>query len=49
VSFNLATMLRESARARPGEAVARAGDRDLGYAELDACPAGWRPTCWRPG
>ncbi|MFC1415007.1 long-chain fatty acid--CoA ligase [Streptacidiphilus sp. N1-12] len=35
MSFNLATMLRESARSRPEHACCRIGDRTISYAELD--------------
>ena len=35
MSFNLATMLRESATAHPDKACLRAGDRSTSYAELD--------------
>ena len=36
MSFNLATMLRESAQAHPDKPCCRAGGRSVGYAELDA-------------
>ncbi|MFC1415095.1 long-chain-fatty-acid--CoA ligase [Streptacidiphilus cavernicola] len=35
MSFNLATMLRESAQAHPDKPCLRAGERTVGYAELD--------------
>jgi len=53
VSFNLATMLRESARSAPDKPLAHLGDRSLSYAEIDELSgrvaAGLRAAGLQPG
>ena len=53
MSFNLATMLHESARSRPDRTVVISGAHRMSYAELDAasdrCATGLQAHGLRPG
>src|SRR5881227_374991 len=49
MSFNLATILRESAKAAPGKPLLYFGDRAFSYAEVDELSGRVAASLWRLG